>query len=254
MTDPTPGTLDFDAYLRERGLSAAACSAEDLEDLRTCAGCCAGLDESWDRFYRRFGPFMRLTASRLFRNADRAEDLVSSLFVELLEKGKIRQYNGRGSVRGWLRTVVVNRFLDDRRRGARTRLESIEDVVVPQAACQEEGCEKYFRKSVLEGITGLLEDTLAKLPVSRAGFVNLYYFQDATLAEAAGHLDVHESTACRWNVKILQKIRREIVHYMERTLGWSSRDIGDFLERCMGYLANRLEKARRSIFPEGDAP
>ena len=244
-----PGEQALHSFLHERQITWGKCTPDEQEDIRVLAGACTGSAVAWDGFFRRFGPFLRLVALKLSRSADYAEDLASAIITDLFHSGKLKQYNGRGSVRGWLRTVATNRFLDERRRNARARLEDVEKVAVPVAACQDTGCERHFRRNVLEGITRKMEETLADLSGEKAGFLNLYYFQDVTLAEAAQKLHVHESTACRWNEKILQKIRKDLVHYMRLTLHWSDADIEDFLERCMEYLAGRMEKARQALFP-----
>ena len=55
----------------------------------------------------------------------------------------------------------------------------------------------------------------------------------------------HESTASRWNDKILAILRKSLVRYLEVQRHWKRSEVEEFFTRCLEYLAARLEAFRR---------
>lgn len=239
----------FQRYLSARGLSPAAVPEENRDDLMLCAGCADGDARAWEAFFLRYRSFLTHVACQLTGDAAEGEELAARIVALLLERNKMASYTGRGSFRGWLRAVAAHLFLDGKRRDARARLSSIEDLPVHRlpAVGPEEGCERHYRRDHLEEIAGRVEAALADLSDREAGFVNLYYFQDLTLAEAAALLNVHESTASRWNTRILEHLRHGIIRFLEKEKKWSRAEVADFMDRCLAYLADRLSRLRHRL-------
>jgi RNA polymerase sigma-70 factor (ECF subfamily) len=235
-------------HAARHGVDPERLPPELREDLALAAGCAAGSEEAWAYFFRAYRSFLDHVALRLVRNAADAEDLASHIITALLA-GKIAQYAGRGNLRGWLRAVTVHLFLDRRRQQQRHRLEELPDnLSLPAPEERDEGgCEKHFRRPLLEEVAAELAGALRRLPEREAAFLNLYYFQGRTLAEAAALLGTHESSASRWNGKILARIGKQLRGLLLRRKGWTRADLAEFLERCLGYLAGRLEKVRRAL-------
>jgi RNA polymerase sigma-70 factor (ECF subfamily) len=73
--------------------------------------------ESWDRFVTLYTPLLMFWARRAGLAHQDAADLVQDVFVALLERLPEFSYDGR-SFRGWLRTVLMNKWRD-RVRNAR---------------------------------------------------------------------------------------------------------------------------------------
>ncbi len=235
-------------HAARHGVDPGRLPPELRADLALAAGCAAGSEAAWEHFFRAYRPFLDHVALRLARNAADAEDLASHIVTALLA-GKIAQYAGRGNLRGWLRAVTVHLFLDRRRQQQRHRLEELPDnLSLPAPEERDEGdCEKHFRRPLLEEVAAELAGSLRRLPEREAAFLNLYYFQGRTLAEAAALLGVHESSASRWNGKILARIGKQLRGLLLRRKGWTQADLAEFLERCLGYFAGRLEKIRRTL-------
>ena len=239
-------------YLEERGLDIRHLSDALRQDLELSAGCAAGDPAAWDAFFRRCRPFLHMVCLQLTANPAEAEDLASRVVELLLGSDRIKRYSGRGPLRGWLRAVTVHLFLDERRKHARRQWQSLEAQAAdpPVAPEQEEGCEKHFRAGFLEDVSRHLAAALRELPRQKAAFLNLYYFQGQTLAEAAALLDMHESTASRWNAKLMDELGHRLTRFLTREKGFSAADTADFIDRCLAYLANRLGRLRREIFNE----
>jgi RNA polymerase sigma-70 factor (ECF subfamily) len=72
--------------------------------------------EAWREFVALFTPLLCEWAGRLgLRDAD-AADLVQDVLVILVTELPTFQYDSRRSFRGWLRTVMHNRWCDQQRR------------------------------------------------------------------------------------------------------------------------------------------
>jgi len=218
-----------------------------LDDGALCRACAGGDSAAWDEFFRRHRSFLRHVALGVCRDATMAEELVSEVIVLLLEKNKLAQFSGQGSLRGWLRAVVVHRFLDERRRARRSVVDPLTDARVERlvAPATESDCRRHFSPPLLAECARHLYGLLGRLPADKAGFMNLYYFQRLTLAETAAALDIHESTASRWNAKITRQLQTDLVRFMRRQYGWSPAEVYDFLETCLEYISERLEQLRR---------
>jgi len=240
-------------YLEERGLDIQRLNGDVRQDLELAAGCVAGDPAAWDAFFRRHRPFLHLVCLQLTANPAEADDLASRGVELLLGSERIRRYSGKGSLRGWLRAVTVHLFLDERRKNVRQRWQSLEEQPADPsvAPAQEEGCEKHFRRAFLEEVSLHLAAVLSELPRQKAAFLNLYYFQGQTLAEAAALLEMHESTASRWNSRILEDLGRRLTRFLSKEKGLSTAETADFLQRCLAYLAGRLGKLRHLLF-EGE--
>ena len=76
--------------------------------------------QSWVRFVELYTPLLHYWASRLpgMQEAD-VSDLVQDVFLVLLAKLPTFQYDPGQSFRGWLRTLLLNRWRD--RNRARSR-------------------------------------------------------------------------------------------------------------------------------------
>jgi RNA polymerase sigma-70 factor, ECF subfamily len=77
-------------------------------------------DESaaWDRFVELYTPFLYHCARRLGLCPEDAADLVQDVFALLLRKLPQFAYDRGKSFRGWLRTVVLNKWRENYRQRA----------------------------------------------------------------------------------------------------------------------------------------
>src|SRR5262245_11517331 len=71
--------------------------------------------ESWQRFVQLYTPLLFHWARKLGLSAEDAADLVQEVLVLLVQKLPEFQYDAAQSFRGWLRTVMLNKWRDSRR-------------------------------------------------------------------------------------------------------------------------------------------
>src|SRR5208337_635962 len=98
-----------------------------LDELVLARACAAGNDRAWEVFLNRYRATLYESAYKIAREESAARELADSLYAELYgvnDKGrerasKLLYYQGRGSLQGWLRTVLaqeyVNRYRSTRR-------------------------------------------------------------------------------------------------------------------------------------------
>ena len=108
-----------------------------LEELVLARACMAGSDTAWEIFLTRYRGPLYEAAYKIAHDEATARGLADSLYAELYgvdQKGeartsKLNYYLGRGSLAGWLRTVVAQEYVNQyRRRKRETSLETaIED-------------------------------------------------------------------------------------------------------------------------------
>src|SRR5258706_7398859 len=85
-----------------------------VDELALARACAAGNNSAWELFLTRYREKLYLSALRIAREDSAARDLADSLYAELYgtttregeRVSKLASFTGRGSLEGWLRTVL----------------------------------------------------------------------------------------------------------------------------------------------------
>jgi RNA polymerase sigma-70 factor, ECF subfamily len=222
-----------------------------VDELALARACAAGDNSAWETFLTRYREKLYLTALRIVREESAAHDLADSLYAELygtnLRDGarvsKLESFTGRGSLEGWLRTVLAQEFVNRYRRTK--RLVSLDEEI-------EDG--RQFAAPELEMVStadSRLESStdaaLAALSSEDRLVLAAYYLDGRTLAEVARMLGVHESTISRKLDKLAKSLRKKIVANMigqgmdrraaEEALEVDVRDLQVNIRRSLGQEA-----------------
>ncbi|MEX2169150.1 MAG: sigma-70 family RNA polymerase sigma factor [Pirellulales bacterium] len=114
------------------------------------------------------------------RNPAEAENVLQAVYLKALE-GKAR-FNGRASFKTWLFAVIRRTAIDERRRHwlRRLRMERYEETI-GRTACGESPDEAIHRSE----IRALFCRALAELPQRQREVLQLVFYHDLSLAEAA---------------------------------------------------------------------
>jgi RNA polymerase sigma-70 factor (ECF subfamily) len=216
----------FDGILKEIGakyLPAEAgqqeCSALygslRAEELALARACAAGHEAAWEIFLRRYRTKLYAMATGITREESAARELADSLYADLYGTeardgrriSKLASYTGRGSLEGWLRTVMTQEHVNRYRR--RRRLVSLDEedekgerLAAPDTAPVVEVDAR------LEKAT---DQALAALPDEERFMLAAYYLDGHTLAEIAGMIGVHESTVSRKLDRVAKSLRKQIL-------------------------------------------
>jgi RNA polymerase sigma-70 factor, ECF subfamily len=177
------------------------CSALRIEELALARACAEGNERAWQDFISRYRQKMHSMALHITRDGAHAADLADSLFADLygvnardgVRKSKLVFYTGRGSLEGWLRTVMAQEFINRYRKQKRTvSLEEQEEEGVQFAAAVPESPSKSDPR--LEAAT---DEALAELSPEDRFTLASYYLDGRTLADIARSLGLHESSISR---------------------------------------------------------
>jgi RNA polymerase sigma-70 factor (ECF subfamily) len=104
-------------------------------------------EAAWERFVRLYTPLLLYWARRLGLQDEDAADLVQDVLVVLVRKLPEFQYQRERSFRGWMRTVLMNKWRDRRERGKAIPLDT---SIEPEAAADDDGLdEREYRLYVI---------------------------------------------------------------------------------------------------------
>src|SRR5437588_9668217 len=98
-----------------------------VEELVLARACAAGNNSAWELFLTRYREKLYLSALRIAREDSAARELADSLYADLYgtttrdgqRVSKLASYGGRGSLEGWLRTVLAQEYVNRYRRTKR---------------------------------------------------------------------------------------------------------------------------------------
>ncbi len=105
----------------------ACCASLRLEELALARACAAGHERAWEVFMARYRVKLYDIANHVARESSAGRELADSLYADLygtaLRDGqrvsKLNFYTGRGSLEGWLRTVLAQEYVNRYRRQRR---------------------------------------------------------------------------------------------------------------------------------------
>jgi len=224
------GADEFAAILDEvaaKGVPAASpkqkqdfCSRLYVEDLVLTRMCAAGNERAWEIFMLRFREKLYDVARQITREDSAGRELADSVYADLYGTRtrdgervcKLNSYSGRGSLDGWLRTVLAQEYVNRYRR--QRRLVSLDEE-------SEEGTQ-YAATTVAPAIpldTRLeraTDDALRSLSAQDRFVLASYFLDQRTLAQIARTLSVHESTISRKVEKLTKGVRKQILKNLIR--------------------------------------
>lgn len=221
-----------------------------VEELALARACAAGNNTAWEVFLSRYREKLYQSALRIAREDSAARELADGLYAELygttLRDGervsKLSSFTGRGSLEGWLRTVLSQEFVNRYRRTKRlVSLDEENEDGAQLAAPEPEAIA--VADSRLEYAT---DSALAELAGEDRFVLAAYYLDGRTLAEVARMLRVHESTISRKVDKLAKVLRKKILSgLMQR--GMARRQAEEALEVDVRDLQINI---RRSLTQE----
>lgn len=185
-----------------------------FEELMLARACSAGNELAWSDFIARFRSEMATMARGITRDDTAGRELADGLYAELYglpnregrRVSKLDYYMGRGSLKGWLRTVLAQQHVNRCRVQAKdVSLEEQVEAGVSFAAKPEpvaaEGGASLSR---------MLAELLRELDGEERFLLVAYYLDQRTLAEIGRQLRVHESTVSRKLERVAGELRKGI--------------------------------------------
>jgi len=150
--------------------------------------CAAGDPKAWDRFVREFKPWLLQVAARCA--ATEAEDVVSELFRQLLEKERalLKSFRPPYQLRAWL-AVLVRRVANRHLRRQR-----------PQSGVPEEAEAPAARSTVP------IRELLAELPVEDRVLLLMFYEDNTSYEEISAVTGIPVNTIGKRKFRAVQAL------------------------------------------------
>ena len=225
-------------------------SPQDLErfigdlkslDLYLGLACMRGDEQAWWEFDRQHRSFIERWTRHLVRSDADADEVIDAVYVELfgtkvvdgVRQSKFRTYTGRGSLRGWLRAIILHAAVD-LHRAAKIEIpvdewsESGEELPARNMAGSESEdsmLTSVVRERYRSATVAALDQALRTLDDHETLLLLYYHVEGLKLREIARIVEepaspirrwfqrrnsrrsrVHESTVMRWLDKVYQKV------------------------------------------------
>ncbi len=215
------------------------CSRLRVDDLVLARACAAGNERAWEVFMARFREKLYEVARQITREDSAGRELADSVYTELFgmktrdgeRVSKLSSYSGRGSLEGWLRTVLAQEYVNTYRK--QRKLVSLDEE-------SEEGAQ--FAALVTDSpvpadsrLESAVDEALRALSPEDRFVLASYFLDQRTLAQIAKALSLHESTISRKVEKLTKVIRKQILRNLagqgmsrrqaEEALGADVRDL-----------------------------
>jgi RNA polymerase sigma-70 factor (ECF subfamily) len=264
------GQIVAAVVIRYAGNSSETEQLELLESLRIkelllARACSAGNETAWEVFLTRFRVTLYEAAYRIAKDEANGRELADGLYADLYgvpnDKGvrvsKLDYYMGRGSLEGWLRTVLSQQFVD--RYRAQSKCVSLEEQVeagvsfaarpVTDKAADETAADVRVAAAVAQ--------TLGELSAEERFLLSSYYLDQRTLADIGRQLRVHESTISRKLERTAVELRKRVLKRWQEA-GLSPRRCDELLQELdvrdlnVDVAANLRQETSPSAFYKKD--
>jgi RNA polymerase sigma-70 factor, ECF subfamily len=189
-----------------------------LRDLALAQACARGYEPAWQQFIGTYREPLKQAATSISKSSSIGEDLADSLYAELFglkdydghRRAPLASYSGRGSLMGWLRATLAQRYVD---RFRRTRREAplVDDYFV--AATETTPSPSDASRLRLEST---INTTLRDLGPEDRFLLASYFLDGRTLLEISRLLHVHEATVSRRLKRLTESIRKQLLHELQR--------------------------------------
>ena len=196
------------------------CCSLRIEELALARACAAGHNQAWEAFLLRYREKLFDIANYITKESSAGRELADSMYADLYgtstrdgqRVSKLASYTGRGSLEGWLRTVMAQEHVNRYRR--RRRLVSLDEESEEGAQFAVPDREEAF--TVDPRVEAATDQALAALPAEDRFVLAAYFLDERTLAEIARSLGVHESTISRKLDKLAKSLRKQILANLGR--------------------------------------
>jgi RNA polymerase sigma-70 factor (ECF subfamily) len=189
-----------------------------LADLVLAKACAAGNGRAWEHFMSIYGQPLTRAAIAISGSETVGRDLADAFYAELYglstrdgeRRCPLDSYRGRGSLLGWLRTTLAQRFVDHYRRTYREQAldDQAHDVPVSSPVPDPE-------PTILVALRSAVHAALRQQPAEERFLLASYYVDERTLAEIGQIVHVHEATISRRLRRATDAVRKQLIRNLE---------------------------------------
>lgn len=235
-----------------------------IADLVLASACAEGNERAWEHFMSAYGAQLTRAAIAISGSETVGRDLADAFYAELYglntsdgkRKCPLESYRGRGSLLGWLRTTLSQRFVDHYRRTYREEAldEGRHDSPVDTGSSLPDS-------AIGTALRDAVQQALSSQAAEERFVLAAYYLDGRTLAEIGKLLHVHEATISRRLKRSTEAIRKQVLKLLEKgglsrraaeeALGTDPRDmeLGMDLKKLLQYPDSESFKGQISSEP-----
>jgi RNA polymerase sigma-70 factor (ECF subfamily) len=147
---------------------------------------------------------------------DVCQDVREKLFLG--STPKIKDYSGRGSLRGWVGVVGLRAAQDRRRQEPKLPKEERPPESGPDPA------RDYLKRRYGDDFKRAFEDSIAELPAKERTLLRLYYIDGLTQQKIGTLYKVDRATVCRWLEECREIVQRRTHHLLAAKLDLRGRE------------------------------
>ncbi|RYE24656.1 MAG: sigma-70 family RNA polymerase sigma factor [Sphingobacteriales bacterium] len=155
-----------------------------INEITLAAQCAKGNSMAQRQVYEIYAQPMMLVCNRYITDVHDAQEVLSDGFYNFYKGIGSFTYVGEGSMKAWLKKIMVNQCLMHLRK---KKMVFADTEIAEQVAVNEEVLAKLSAKEILQQVR--------KLPDGYRTVFNLYLFDGKTHAEIAAMLSISESTS-----------------------------------------------------------
>src|SRR5271165_1466017 len=199
---------------------AALLASIRVKELVLARACARGNEAAWETFLIEYREMLYSAAYGITKQDSAGRELADSLYAELFgmsargeyRQSKLASYTGRGSLAGWLRSVLAQRYVDEYRKARRLVNIEDQDAELLTAMPATSLIDDDVHRRTLADCIGIV---LRQLAAEDRFLLHAYYLDGRNLAEIAMLLRVHESTISRRLKRLGKSLRKQIRRQLE---------------------------------------
>jgi RNA polymerase sigma-70 factor (ECF subfamily) len=166
-------------------------------------------EEAFRELFRRYSPTAMALARRVVRQPFIAEEIVQEAFLAAWRNAE--GYNeGRGSVRGWLMTMVHHRAVDAVRREESQRRRA-EDAQAEDVLAVEDPADAVVARLGLPEERRAVRAALGDLPAEQRQVIELMYFDGLSQSKVSEQLGLPLGTVKSRTLLGMRRLRSSLI-------------------------------------------
>jgi len=202
-----------------------------IEDLVLAIACSKGSEPAWEVFDTRFARFIRGSVERFAKHPGDVREIIGGFYADLFlpqtDGGNtLARFEGRSTLRTWLRAILFYRVKDHYARGRRALVTNLIDPEGVGAFAGSPGeaqrrdarvppSVRFHSRDLGGNVRAALRRSLDALSSEDREILEEYYFRRRTVIEIGRDRRVHKASVSRW----LKGLRSRLLRSMKRDLG-----------------------------------
>lgn len=142
----------------------------------------------WKMLYSEYSAYLTGVCSRYISEKEDIKDILQNGFIKMFHNIEGFEFRGDGSLKAWMRTIVINEALKLLREKKKVDFKTVDFEGLEIAEENQEPDFNYISKSKIQ-------ELISELPLGYRTVFNLYVFEEKTHREIAEILEIGESSS-----------------------------------------------------------